>query len=277
MRQIERSARGGCAEQPDGLLSVVVEALDRSALQRCVEMSVDLFEQAPPRVEPQRADFVREGQVGNTELRRTGVAVNQPGISLVAEEPSVLSRPRKVAVVPNVFGKHDRWRQAVSRRSQRAHDRVCARPQVRSFRGRALGIERHMRRAGQHLIAARRVRVVAGDDRSQHGDLVGEHRSLRHQFADEQSGSLRRDRAERTTNLRRSIRLCVPCFVLRCSARQPEQDYRFRFPECRCRSLVRSASRSRGVLRRQQMCERKSSRPQAARTNPLASVDAVAQ
>ena len=130
------------------------------------------------------------------------IAVDQPRMMGLAQDSGILPRPGKIAIVPDVFGNRDRCRQFARPLSQCPHETAHARPVVGRLGRRALLIQRHVRHAGQHLIAAGRMRVVAGHDGPQHGDLLRPLGDLRHQLADVQARRLGGDDAESTANLR---------------------------------------------------------------------------
>ena len=101
-----------------------------------------------------------------------------------------------------------------------------------------LEIHRLVGPAGEHVIAARGVRIVTRGHAAQNAELIGNERRARQQLGNRHAGDRRRDRSELTADLGRGIRLGVPRRMLGRAPHQKEDDARPSPPERRaCRRI----------------------------------------
>ena len=204
--------------------------------------------------------------------------MKQPGIEFSSEESGILARPGKVAVVPNVLGQHDGSWQPIFGRSQQSHDAVGTRPQVGCLRRDTLRIERDVRHTRQHRVPARRMRVVTRDDRTQHGDLVGELCRARHEFADLQATRSCGNRLKGATNFQRCTRLRIPRLVLSRPSGEPKENHGLCLAKCGSRTAAIDPLKlllARGQRCSSQLGECEATRSQAACTQALPTSDVV--
>ena len=144
-------------------------------------------------------------------LRR--IADETIGVPLAAHQAARLTGGRDVFVQPHDVGNPDRrQRRQDLARLVTLDDRTEVRPIGRLNRPR---IRTDVLVAGQHPVAARRVRVVVGRHRSDDRQLVGHRGSSRQQLAELDAGNVGADRIERTADVGGCVRLWVKCFVLR--------------------------------------------------------------
>ncbi len=153
-----------------------------------------------------------------------GAAIDDPRIDGLAEKARVLPGPDASVGVEDMVRQRDRGGDHAASRVQFADDR----PHAGEIVGRAgvgvLEVHRRVRPAGEHVIAARRVGVVAAGHAPQDADVVRQPGRLGQKLAQLQSGNRGGNRREFAADFGRRLGLGVPRRMLRRTTHQEQDD-----------------------------------------------------
>jgi hypothetical protein len=191
--------------------------------------TADRRSEAAPR---RRVRTVRESKTAENADRRS-VATDRPNDQAIRR--TVPARGCSDCCECARAGWH--WRESVRRPSEDDGRWRRAMGIVRWTRLARFLIQRRVRAARQHPVAARGMGVVVCRDGSQYADFVCQRRGARHQLADMQPGDTRCDRLEVPTNLGRCVGLRIPGFVLRRTTAQKQEDASLRTADARLRRM----------------------------------------
>ena len=163
--------------------------LEQGAPSTAGEALIQLAQQRMPQRQPLGRHIDGQAELRNLKIGRAGRRSGTATDRRPAQKARVLAGP------DGAVGVEDVARQSHRRRATRPaggvrllHDRAHVRPVVRRTGVGVLGIHRRVRPAGEHVVAARRMGVVAGRNGPQHAQLVGPLGQLGHQLAELHAG-----------------------------------------------------------------------------------------
>ena len=222
----------------EGLVLVRPEQLRFTAAPDLGKMTIDLLQQPDPVLQPQRGHILQL-QPGHSIPGLHRVHVEPVGVPATAQEAGSLSGRSDVLVEPDNLGEPDRRQRRQFFAGLELLDQGPEPGPV--FRTDPTGVGPLVLVAGQDLIPTDGMDVVVGDHRANDGQLVGNPRRSRQQFAEVHAGNIGLDRRELAADARGSQWLGVEGLVLGRPALQPDIDHALGPTEGRIRVLAGTA------------------------------------